>query len=180
MSAIQAIKSISKCLFWKPPNAGGSMSECHQNLTHIPQKSKEQDVNKLRDAAAARKQARNRLRTISNRNQSNSLYHDEYWIPSRQALPASIDGFNDTSKVASKPLHTIKLKEKDDKVHNKHGKERRNSFEWGLLAMTATIAVVIVRLQVAGRVASEVEVIRGNTKSFKVLDLDNLRGYRSC
>ncbi|GKU90870.1 hypothetical protein SLEP1_g4814 [Rubroshorea leprosula] len=70
MSAIQAIKSISKWLYWKPPNAGGSMSECHQNLTHIPQKSKEQDINKLQDAVAARKQARNSLRTISSWNQT--------------------------------------------------------------------------------------------------------------
>ncbi|GLT87119.1 hypothetical protein SLE2022_052180 [Rubroshorea leprosula] len=170
MSAIQAIRSFSKWLYWKPPNVGGSMSECHQNLTRIPQKSKEQDINKLRDAAAARKQARNSLRTISSRKQSNSLYHDEYWIPSRQALPASIDGFNDTSKVASKPLHTIKLKEKDDQVHNEHGKERRNSFEWGLPVMTATIAAVIVRLQVAGRVVSEVEEHIGGSLALTIVN----------
>ncbi|XVE92927.1 hypothetical protein REPUB_Repub01dG0145900 [Reevesia pubescens] len=154
MSAIHAIKSISNWWYWQSPNAGAPVAESQLNLTHIPRKSSEPNINKLRDAAAARKQLRESSRTIDTRAPSSYLYDDEYWIPSRQALAAPIDN-SSKSRVASKPLQTDKRKETYDQMREKD-RRKRNWTEWGIPAMAATIAAVIVRLQVGDRVVGEI------------------------
>ncbi|XWS54346.1 hypothetical protein CRYUN_Cryun10bG0082200 [Craigia yunnanensis] len=119
MSAIHAIKLISKWWYWQSLNAGAPVAGSELNLTHISRKLSELDINKLRDAAAARKQAResssSSSRTTGTRIPSSYLYDDEYWIPSRQALPASTDN-SSSSRVASKPLQTNEREETDDQT----------------------------------------------------------------
>lgn len=169
MSAIQAIKSVSQWVYWQVPNARASTLGLYQNLIHIPQKSNEQDIKKLREAVAARKQARDRVGAISSENQhSKSLNHDEYWTPSRQALPASVNGYDAASKPAFKPLKTKKPKQKHA---NKYERRRRNSLESGFPVMTATIAAIIVRSQIAGRVAAgEVEEHIGGSWALTIVN----------
>ncbi|XVF67005.1 hypothetical protein PTKIN_Ptkin10aG0085600 [Pterospermum kingtungense] len=154
MSAIHAIKSFSKWWYWQSPNAGAPVAESELNLTHIPRKSSEPNVNKLRDAAAARKQARESSRTIGTRIPSSYLCDDEYWVPSRQALPASIDN-STSSGVVSKALPTNERKETDNQNYEQY-KRKRNSIEWGIPLVAATIAAVIVRLQVGDKVVGEI------------------------
>ena len=111
------------------------MAGSELNLTHISQKSSEPDINKLRDAAAARKQARESSRTIGTRIPSSYLYDDEYWIPSRQALPASTDN-SSSSRVVSKPLQTNERKETDYQIYEKD-RRKRNSIELGIPVVAA-------------------------------------------
>ncbi|KAK6241534.1 DnaJ domain - like 10 [Theobroma cacao] len=154
MSAIHAIKSISNWWYWQSPNAGTPVEESQLSLTHVPPKSSAPNINKLRDAAAARKQARESSRTIGTRTPSSYLHHDEYWMPSRQALPASIHN-SSSSKVSSKPLQTNERKETDDKIFEKDWR-KRNPVDWGIPMVAAIIAAVIVRQQVGDRVVGEI------------------------
>ncbi|KAE8662296.1 hypothetical protein F3Y22_tig00113548pilonHSYRG00067 [Hibiscus syriacus] len=154
MSVIHAIKSISRWWYWQSPNAGAPTTGSELNLIRISRKSSEPNINKLRDAAAARKQARESPTTNGTRVPSSYLYDDEYWIPSRQALPASIEN-NSSSRVASKPSKTTE----SSKVNNrKYEKDRRtrSSMGWGIPMVAATVAAVIVRLQIGDRVAGEI------------------------
>ncbi|XVE49733.1 hypothetical protein DITRI_Ditri01bG0104700 [Diplodiscus trichospermus] len=153
MSAIHAIKSISRWWYWQSPNGVAPVSD-QVNLTHISRKSSEPNINKLRDAAAARKQVRESSRTIGSRTPSSYLYDDEYWIPLGQALPASI-GNSTSSRVASKPLEIDEKKETEEKIYEKE-RRKRNWIEWGIPAVAATVAAVVVRLQVGDRVAGEI------------------------
>ncbi|OMO62491.1 hypothetical protein COLO4_33051 [Corchorus olitorius] len=151
MSAINAIKSISNWWYWQSPN-GGAAAESELNLTRVSHKQSEPNINKLRDAAAARKQASKSSTTIGTRIPSSYLHKDDYWIPSRQALPASIhDNSTSSRSVASKPLQTEETKEKNDRVYAKV-KRRRNWIEWGIPMVAATIAAGIVWVQVGDTV----------------------------
>ncbi|XP_022762463.1 chaperone protein dnaJ C76, chloroplastic [Durio zibethinus] len=155
MSAIHAIKSISKWWYWaQSPNAGAPLGESQRNLTHISRKSSEPNINKLRDAAAARKQVRESSRITGARIPSSYMYDDEYWIPSRQALPASSNN-SYSSRVASKPLQTNEKKETDDQIYEIY-RRKRNWIEWGIPVVAATIAAAIVRLQVGDKVVGEI------------------------
>ncbi|KAK8312068.1 hypothetical protein V6Z12_D01G015200 [Gossypium hirsutum] len=154
MSAIHAIKSISRWWYWQSPNSGTPSAKSELSLTHISRKSSEPNINKIRDAAAARKQVRESSKTTRSRAPSSYLYDDEYWIPSRHALPASVEN-NSSSRVAPKPPKTNPRNETDN-LH--YGKDRRtrNSIEWGIPTVAAMVAAVIVRLQVGDRVAGEI------------------------
>lgn len=169
MSAIHSIKSISNWWYWQSPNPA---AESELNLTHIPRKSSEPNVNKLRDAAAARKQARESSRTNGTRTPSSYLYDDEYWVPSRQALPASIENnssSSSSSRAHSKPLQTKERKETGNQNYGKDTR-RRNSIEWGIPVAAATIAAVIVRLQVGDRAVGEITEHVGGTMALTMVN----------
>ncbi|KAK8706552.1 hypothetical protein V6N13_050113 [Hibiscus sabdariffa] len=168
MSAIHAIKSISRWWYWQSPNSGAPATESELNLIRISRKSSEPNINKLRDAAAARKQARESSRTTRPRVPSNYLYDDEYWIPSRQALPASIEN-NCSSRVASKPSETTESSKADNRKYEKD-RRTRNSMEWGIPMVAATVAAVIVRLQVGDRVAAEITEHAGGSLALTMVN----------
>ncbi|GAV72261.1 DnaJ domain-containing protein/Fer4_15 domain-containing protein [Cephalotus follicularis] len=142
-SAIQAIRSISNWLYWLSPNEGTATSKSHHLMLSAP-KSTEPNVDKLRDAAAARKQASN-ARPI-NRTPSDFTCHDEYWSPSMLPLPASTLN-NSSSKATAKISHLNKLKKTGDEDYKEGKNNRRNPIGWAFPLGTATIAAVIVRLQ---------------------------------
>lgn len=154
MLAIHAIKSISRWWYWQSPHAGTSSAESELSLTHISRKSPEPNINKIRDAAAARKQVRESSKTTRSRALSSYLYDDEYWIPSRYALPASVEN-SSSFGVAPMPSKTNPRNETDIRHY---GTERRtrNSIEWGIPTVAAMVAAVIVRLQAGDRVAGEI------------------------
>ncbi|XP_030960643.1 chaperone protein dnaJ C76, chloroplastic-like [Quercus lobata] len=146
MSAIQAIRSISNWLYWQSPIAGGGSTpvSSQNNLTYVSHnKSSEPSMDKLREAVAARKRAGGTIGRIS----SNYLYHEDYWIPSIHALPAStqVVSYNaSTTQKSSSPT-----KEYKDKNYRVDDDNQKKPVIWGVLPMiTATIASVIVWLQV--------------------------------
>ncbi|KAJ9140780.1 hypothetical protein P3X46_031384 [Hevea brasiliensis] len=145
ISAIQAIRSISNWLYWQSRKAGPP-SKPHQNLPQIAQNTTELNINKLRAAAAARKHASQNTRPA--RQAPSNLYHDEYWIPSAGALPASTNksGSKATSEATK---HTKEPKVLDEKDY-KTGDNQMNPIRWRAPMVIATIAAIIVRDQAVG------------------------------
>ncbi|EEF32652.1 heat shock protein binding protein, putative [Ricinus communis] len=141
ISAIQAIRSISNWLYWQSPKASESKRQSLQNLPQIAQKSTEPNIDKLRQAAAARKQANQSTSPIAN-----IIYHDEYWIPSTAALPASTN--NSAIRATPEALHA-----KDPKHLNEEDfrtrENQRDPLEWRIPMSTGIIAAVIVHSQVS-------------------------------
>lgn len=143
ISAIQTIRSISNWLYWQSPKSGPP-SKHHQNFPQIAQNVIEPNINKLRAAAAARKHATQS--TISAcRAPSNYLYHDEYWIPSAAALPASASKTG-SSAISEASTHIEEPKDLDEKDY-RTGDNQRTPLRWGVPMVTATIAAIIVRDQ---------------------------------
>ncbi|KAK8490820.1 hypothetical protein V6N12_011450, partial [Hibiscus sabdariffa] len=118
--------------------------------------------------AAARKQARESSRTTRPRVPSSYLYDDEYWIPSRHALPASIEN-NCSSRVASKPSKTTESSKADNRKYEKD-RRTRNLMEWGIPMVAATVAAVVVRLQVGDRVAAEITEHAGGSLALTMVN----------
>ncbi|KAJ9170197.1 hypothetical protein P3X46_018323 [Hevea brasiliensis] len=146
ISAIQAIRSISNWLYWQSRKAGPP-SKPHQNLPQIAQNTTELNINKLRAAAAARKHASQSTRPA--RQVPSNLYHEEYWIPSAGALPASTNksGSRATSEA---PKHTKEPKVLDEKDY-KTGDNQMNPIRRRAPMVIATIAATIVREQAVVR-----------------------------
>ncbi|KAA8542802.1 hypothetical protein F0562_023954 [Nyssa sinensis] len=148
MSAIHAIRSISNWLYWQTPSpsAGRPTSLTPQNLIASPQKSTEPNIKKLRDAVAARKQARENTNTTC-RISSNYMYNDEYWIRSNLTLPEANHSYAG-SRAVSDSTHNKKLngKNKEEFVMKKN--TRSNPFIWGVPMGTAAVAAVKVLFQV--------------------------------
>ncbi|KAB2095133.1 hypothetical protein ES319_A01G014900v1 [Gossypium barbadense] len=168
MSAIHAIKSISRWWYWQSPNAGTPSAKSDLSLTHISRKSSEPNINKIRDAAAARKQVRESSKTTRSRAPSSYLYDDEYWIPSRHALPASVEN-NSSSRVAPKPPKTNPRNETDNRHYGKD-RRTRNLIERGIPTVAAMVAAVIVRLQVGDRVAGEITEHAGGSLALTMVN----------
>ncbi|KAG6654785.1 chaperone protein dnaJ C76, chloroplastic [Carya illinoinensis] len=150
MSAIQTIRSISNWLYWQSPTAGGSTSESQHYLTYVSGKPTEPHINKLREAAAARKQARERAEP-TRRITSNYIYSEEYWIPSIYALPASTqEDSNTATNSKTLPRKDMDTENRGYRVHDNKGKK---PIAWRVPVVAAVVAAVIVHLQI-GEVAS--------------------------
>ncbi|XAR56209.1 hypothetical protein NMG60_11036592 [Bertholletia excelsa] len=175
-STIEAIKSISNWIkYWQIPRpstpsspveqsrgenlkyliaarAGGDRSEEPSNTSNI-------SINKLQEAAAARKHAREnpQLTTTSRRSVSSnynvSTNGDEYWTPSQILVLPEDSSMEDISGSRRKPS-TSGSDNKRDFVANME-KENSNEtqrysdhpFTWGIPTVLATIAAAVIRLQ---------------------------------
>lgn len=146
MSAIQTIRAISNWLYWQTPIAKGTSSKMNRKLLLIPQKSTQSthpNIDKLRDAASARKQSKPN-RKVS----SNYTNNDEYWVPSLVLPEAAKNNSASTTAPESPP------KEEPKKLNNENIREQKientpgGPFSWGAPIVAATVAAVIVRLQI--------------------------------
>ncbi|KAF3455911.1 hypothetical protein FNV43_RR00554 [Rhamnella rubrinervis] len=151
LSAIQAIRSISNWLYWQTPKSDGSTTVTLQKLKQITGKSYEPpSMDKLRNAAAAWKQARESPRRIHQTSPKNYIYHEEYWIPSTNFLPPSThkNSYSTTVSEPSSPLSSTKeWKVKNDRDHTRS--KNRNLIGSIPLGM-AMVAAVTVHLQGEG------------------------------
>lgn len=147
LSAIQTIRSISNWLYWQSPTL-----ETEQNLQHVSQKAVEPSIKKLRDAVAARKQAREGTRT-------NYIYHDEYWIPSTQALPAPAPATSTNFNSISRAARELSNKKTNENYYREEN--RRSPIAWAIPVVTAAIAAGVVRMQVGEVVGGLEEHIGG-------------------
>ncbi|KAJ8759299.1 hypothetical protein K2173_006819 [Erythroxylum novogranatense] len=167
ISAIQAIRSISNWLYWQSPKVGPSTSESHQSLMQTTKNSSEPDINKLREAAAARKHARQNGRSIS-RSPLSYMYHDEYWIPSTQALPGST--LRSGSRVTSEVSQTKDQRGKNDRDYQPEEKVPMNPIMWRIPLLTATIAASVVYLQVGERAIDGLDEHIGGSLALQIVN----------
>ncbi|KAM7463281.1 hypothetical protein LguiA_031402 [Lonicera macranthoides] len=146
MSAIQTIRAISNWLYWQTPIAKGTSSKMNRKLLLIPQKSTQSthpSIDKLRDAASARKQSKPN-RGVS----SNYTNNDEYWVPSLVLPEAAKNNSSSRTAPESPP------KEEPKKLNNENIREQKientpsGPFSWGTPLVAATVAAIIVRLQI--------------------------------
>ncbi|XP_057508511.1 chaperone protein dnaJ C76, chloroplastic-like [Actinidia eriantha] len=140
-SAVQAIRSISNWLYWQSPKA----SQTGKDLTRTGKKSTDPNIKKLKEAVAARKYAKP-IGQIT----SHSVYNDSYWFPSTLGLPKETkeDLSGSGAALRSSPSKDLyKSKTEDFKVL-KENERNKNPFVWGIPIAAATIAAVIVHLQV--------------------------------
>ncbi|KAJ6678122.1 CHAPERONE PROTEIN DNAJ C76 CHLOROPLASTIC [Salix viminalis] len=146
ITAFQAIRSISNWLYWQSPRADSP--ESYQKLTRIVRKSPQPNINKILEAAAARKKARESTRPFRQA-PSSSLYYEEYWSPSTQSIPSSINSSSSSSSSRSTP-ETSRTKEskKLEKDDRREDRRQTNPIRWGIPMVPATIAAVIIHLQV--------------------------------
>jgi hypothetical protein len=153
MAAIQAIRSISNWLYWQSPNnANGSTPDSQTSLIHVSRKSAEPNLDKLREAVAARKQARQST-SPTRKIPSNHLYEEEYWTPLILALPDSTqDNSNYSAAYNTKPSPTKEGKDAEDRDHyrvdDNKKKKKKKPMIWEVPAMAAVIASVIIRVQI--------------------------------
>lgn len=155
LSAIQAIRSISNWLYWQTPKSDGSTTGTLKKLKQITAKSYEPIMDKLRNAAAARKQARESSRPIHRTPPKNYIYHEDYWVPSTDLLPPSTDknSYSTTVSEPSSPLSpmpsTKEWKVNNDRDHTTSKNNQRNPIGSIPLGM-AMVAAVIVHSQGEG------------------------------
>nr|XP_043607376.1 chaperone protein dnaJ C76, chloroplastic [Erigeron canadensis] len=151
MSAFQAIRSITNWLYWQPPIPGMPATQTGKKMLQIAENSTQSnspDINKLKEAVAARKQARTTTKTKP----SNS---SEYWTPSPFILPESPN-----SKPDPKPSPTSTSKKPNgDSYYEKFVVPRRrirtsSPYERGVPVAMAIVAAIIIRLQLGDTAAA--------------------------
>lgn len=144
-SAIQAIRTLSNWLYWQVPACGQATVQ-HYHFTPFVKKSTEPSIEKLRDVAAARKQARETQQHFLG--VSSTYTNDaEYWAPSKLVLPDS-NRNNSDCKVPSSESPSIKEKEQ---LEQDFSDQKKISESHPLLSsvpiVSATAAAAIVRSQ---------------------------------
>ncbi|KAI3698685.1 hypothetical protein L2E82_42416 [Cichorium intybus] len=153
LSAIQAIRSFTNWLYWQPPVPGMPASQTTRKLLQIPEnctQSNSPNINKLKEAVAARKQSQTNTKPKPNNS-------PEYWVPSQFILPESSNKESDPVS----PTTTIK-KPNGNTYNDKFVASkirRRKGYEVGVPVGMAVVAAVVVRLQlgdVAGGIESHV------------------------
>ncbi|KAL2459100.1 DNAJ heat shock N-terminal domain-containing protein [Forsythia ovata] len=166
VSAAQAIQMISNWFYWQSPGMGAKPTDDH-NLVPFARKHTDPNVKRLRDAAAARSQARNSMKPTKGVFSSNTSY-DEYWIPTNLVLP-EVTTLDSDSRAASYSSPTTETKEPSADKFLSPKEVTDTPLLSGLPVGAAIIAAVFVRLQVGERVSSLKEHIGGSL----VLDIVN-------
>lgn len=173
MAAIQAIRSISNWLYWQSPNnANGPTPDSQTNLIHVSRKSTEPNLEKLREAVAARKQARQSTSPTRKIPSNHHLDDEEYWIPSVLALPASTqDNSNNSAAYNTKPSPTKEGKDTEDRDNYRvDDKKKKRPMIWEVPAMAAVIASVIVRVQIGEEAIGGVKEHIGGSLALEIVN----------
>ncbi|CAI9097003.1 OLC1v1033285C1 [Oldenlandia corymbosa var. corymbosa] len=142
-SAVHAIRSVTNWLYWQTP-PGGTTGQHFQNLTPSDKNSADPNIEKIRDVAEARKQARETMRhypAVS----SNYLTEGEYWDPSKHAFATSM--MESESEMPSSASPSTKKKEKLPNKDPKDSKQNSEgqSFLWSVPLVFGVVAATIVR-----------------------------------
>ncbi|XP_010250129.1 PREDICTED: uncharacterized protein LOC104592448 [Nelumbo nucifera] len=167
MSAIQAIRSISNWWYWKPPksSASGSTIDSNRNLACLPRKATNPNIDKLRDAAAARKLARENAGEPAQGNPKPYIHGDEYWTPTTPLiLPATTQSSKSNRVLGSSPTVVPKVK------HVAAEDYRGNPLRWRIPVVTATVGAAIVRLQVGDRVGDGLNQHIGGSLALEIVN----------
>ncbi|XP_022879923.1 LOW QUALITY PROTEIN: chaperone protein dnaJ C76, chloroplastic-like [Olea europaea var. sylvestris] len=167
VSAVQAIQMISNWLYWQSPGMAAEHTDNH-SLVPLSRKHADPSVKRLRDAAAARRQARNFTKPTKGVFASNTSY-EEYWIPSKLVLPEVTTVDSDSRVAASYSSPTTETKEPRARKFSSPEEDTDTPLLNGLPVGTAIMAAVFVRLRVGEQVGNIKEHIGGSL----VLDIVN-------
>ncbi|XP_010546245.1 PREDICTED: uncharacterized protein LOC104818375 [Tarenaya hassleriana] len=160
INAVEAIRSISSWLYWQSPDSKPTDSASQLSLTLSRRgKSVDPDIQKLQDAAAARKRARQN--GIINRKASLHMHRDEYWIPSARALPSSESSCL-TASSFTKPSPVNQSKGSTEDHHIKKQTRKQNPVLQKIPIAVALIAVFMVQYQANNGVSELKEHIGGS------------------
>lgn len=146
MAAIQAIRSISNWLYWQSPTGSGF----GHNLTKSAQKSTGPNIEKLRHAAAALKEARESSIASRRQDPSNNVFNNQYWKPSTRFLPKVTEENGKEQNSSSKSLHSTTLEQEsseEEKFLGYRKKGKKSQMRWGIPIGTATVGAFVVGLQ---------------------------------
>ncbi|XP_071702125.1 chaperone protein dnaJ C76, chloroplastic [Rutidosis leptorrhynchoides] len=148
ISAIQAIRSITNWLYWQPPVPGMPANQTGKKLLQIAENSTQTtsspDLNKLKEAAAARKQAKKTPKSKP----SNA---SDYWKPSPFILPESPNNETNPKPSFSK---TSKKTVYNERFVTRNKIRKVEPYEWGVPIGMAVVAAIVVRLQLGVTVAA--------------------------
>lgn len=167
VSAVQAIQMISNWLYWQSPGMAAEHTDNH-SLVPLSRKHADPSVKRLRDAAAARRQARDFTKPTKGVFASNTSY-EEYWIPSKLVLPEVTTVDSDSRVAASYSSPTTETKEPRARKFSSPEEDTDTPLLNGLPVGTAIMAAVFVRLRVGEQVGNIKEHIGGSL----VLDIVN-------
>ncbi|KAL1807540.1 hypothetical protein ACET3Z_024530 [Daucus carota] len=149
ISAIQTIRAISNWLYWQAPISRGSpSSNSGQHMRLLPDKSSEHissdpSLDKIREVAASRKQARETPR-LAQKVASESIVHDDYWVPlSDVQVPKST-----AEKRASEFTPSWKSEVRNKRRNVALRKKQNNPFVDYVPLVLSMAAAVIVRAQI--------------------------------
>ncbi|KAK2992866.1 hypothetical protein RJ640_011959 [Escallonia rubra] len=168
ISAFQTIRAISNWLYWQPPTAGRSAPPTSQILKRLPEKSMDADIHRLRDAATARKQARESAKPVGIAS-SNHVQNDVYWTPSSLDIPESTQNGSGT-RDASESLPTKDINDSSRKTFAVEKKRKRNPLVWAFPVATGTVAALIVRLQLGESVPARLEEHIGGSVAANIVN----------
>ncbi|PWA66352.1 DNAJ heat shock N-terminal domain-containing protein [Artemisia annua] len=154
VSAIQAIRSITNWLYWQPPIPGMPAAQTSKKLLQIAENSTQSvsspDIKKLEEAVAARKQAQT---TKKPKSSSSS----EYWTPSPYILPESSNSKPDLKPSSSTTSKKSKRDSYNEEFVARNEIRSSHPYEWGIPLGMASVASVIVRLQLGETRAGVIE-----------------------
>lgn len=168
ISAIQAIRSISNWLYWQAP--AGGRRDGGRSLTRVAGRLSGSDIDKLRAAAAARKQARE-SREPRRQTMPSYIYDSEYWIPSAPALPGTNRNNDLPSKAASSESSPPSKQWTRKRGHDGVRKNNRNSSTlWQIPLAAATIAAVVVKLQLGEGAVGELKEHVGGSLALYIVN----------
>ncbi|KAI3982877.1 hypothetical protein MKX01_010360 [Papaver californicum] len=152
ISAFQAIRSISNWLYWQSPKTQTNTPGLRQTLMLIAGKTTQPDTNKFRDAAEARRKARDNVSPTA-KMRSNPGIHDDYWTPSPLTLPTSSTSATASESKAESSSVTAGQSKATEELNDRavikkiHGR-RRNPIKLAFPIGTAAIAAIVIWLRV--------------------------------
>lgn len=166
ISGLQAIRSISNWMYWQPFNAGRTPANLCRRLALSQGKSPQPDINKIREAASARKQAAESPGWTS---KIPSIYaYDEYWVPMDLALPATTGSSSNPEWASNSSLHRAQWKRTEKYVVS--GKKPKSSLAWRLPMATAAIATIMVWFHVGERATDGLKEHQGGPLALEIVN----------
>ncbi|KAG6600118.1 Chaperone protein dnaJ C76, chloroplastic, partial [Cucurbita argyrosperma subsp. sororia] len=161
LSAIQAIRSISNCLFWQT----ATVSKHSQNLTLVVNKSTPQ-INKLQAAITARKQLK--AKTEDKNGTTTKYIKDDYWVPTTLALPVSTQ--TPISTISNPRVETKRSKESKDLDFEVGGGDHTSPMRLALPVLISIVATTVIQQMVTDDGASGLKEHIGGSVALELVN----------
>lgn len=153
ITAIQAIRAISNWLYWQTPKAS---SEGFLVLVPEARKWSEPDIDKIRNAAKARKLAKEKTGSTV-RTPPNYSLREEYWVPSALPLPTmSSDSTTATNIRSASQVSTTIREEGMDMNKRYRATTVKNKKKPSFVSLEVPIAIGMIAAAVVKLNAGEV------------------------
>ncbi|WCJ37746.1 Chaperone protein dnaJ C76 chloroplastic [Euphorbia peplus] len=155
LSAILSIRTISNWLYWQSPKVG---QQSRNRLLQIPEKSTQPNINKLREAAAARKQD---TQATKPKPTSNYMHQEEYWTPLVGVPPDSVN--------ANKASHGVAPKGRVYQEYIRQDKPMKKG-RWEIPIVPGILAAIIVNVQVRQEALGKLDQHVGGSFALEIVN----------